>query len=191
MSSEERQGEILKIGLRIIHEEGYKNLTVRNIADRINISEPAIYRHFENKEEILRNLANMVFEKSQAPTNPNEYEDPYDLLGDLLYNHLERLEENPHITAVLFQGEIFREYPEIKELFTKHHEAKKETLKNIIKNGQEKGHFSKETDPEIFALLFMGAVRMSALEWRDNKFSYSLTEKADKITEELFKILKR
>lgn len=191
MGTEKRQEEILKTALKIIHEEGYKNLTVRNIADRINISEPAIYRHFDNKEEIVKNLAEMVFKENKIPIERGEHENPYDLLRDLLHNHFKRLEQNPYFTAVLFQSEIFREYPEVRKLFINHREEKKKILMKIVKDGQESGHFSEEADAEIFASLFMGGVRISALKWRDDGFSYPLTEKAGSIADELFKILRR
>lgn len=191
MSTEERQKEILNTTLEIVHEEGYKNLTVRNIASRINITEPAIYRHFDNKKDIVTNLAKKVFEEGQIRVNPEEYGNPFELLRDILLNHFERLERNPHITAILYQSEIFREYPEIKQLFITHSKKNEETLISIVKNGQEKGVFSKDVDPAIFALLFMGSVRVSMLKWRNEGFSYSLTEKADHIADDLFKILKK
>ncbi|KXB07436.1 hypothetical protein AKJ51_01235 [candidate division MSBL1 archaeon SCGC-AAA382A20] len=190
MRTENRQKEILKTALRIIHERGYKDLTVRNIADRIEISEPAIYRHFDNKEEIIRNLAKMVFEENYLVLDREEYENSYELLREILHRQFERLEENPYITAVLFQSEIFREYPEVERLFIEHRREKKDYLEKIVKKGQEKGHFSNDVDAETFALLFMGGVRMSALEWRNEEFSYSLTEEAGRIADELFKILK-
>lgn len=190
MSTEDRQKEILNTALEIIHEEGYKDLTVRNIADRIDISEPAIYRHFDNKEEIIRNLAEMVFEENIPLIDQDKYEDPYELLRQILSSKFERLEENPHITAVLFQSEIFREYPKVERLFIEHRQEKKDFLENIVKEGQKNGYFSHNVNSEIFALLFMGSVRMSALEWRDDDFSYSLTERTDQIADEIFKILR-
>lgn len=190
MSTEERQREILKTALEIIHDKGYKNLTVRSIADRVDISEPAIYRHFDNKEEIVKNLAEMVFKEDKILVEQGEHENPFDLLRDLLHSHFKRLEQTPHFTAVLFQSEIFREYPEVRKLFVDHREEKKKALERIVKDGQESGYFSKEADAEIFASLFMGVVRFSALKWRDDGFSYRLTEKASPIADQLFKILR-
>lgn len=190
MSTQARQGQILNTALEIIHERGYRDLTVRNIADRIDISEPAIYRHFDNKEEIIRNLARMVFEGNHLVLDREKYENPYELLREILHRQFEKLEENPYITAVLFQNEIFREYPEVERLFIEHRREKKDYLEEIVKKWQEKGYFSKDVDAEAFALLFMGGVRMSALKWRNEEFSYSLTEEADRIADELFKILR-
>ncbi len=191
MSTEDRQEEILNTALKLMHEEGPKALTVRNIADRIDISEPAIYRHFDNKKEIVRKLAEMVFKENSPRIDQEQYENPYDLLRETLYSQCEKLEENPYFTAVLFQSEIFREYPEVERLFIEHRREKEETLEKIVREGQEEGYFPNEVDAETFALLFMGGVRMTALKWRDEGFSHSLTEKADRIVDGLFEMLRR
>lgn len=191
MSTEERQKEILDVALNIIHKDGYKNLTVRNIANRIDISEPAVYRHFDNKEDIVRSLAEMMFNENSPDIDQEMYEDPHSLLKEILNSQFEELEEDPNVTAVLFHGELFREFPEVERLFVKHRQKKKEFLKKVVREGQERGYFSNDVNPEIFALIFMGSVRMSALEWRGEGFSYSLTGKTDQIANELFKILER
>ena len=49
----ERQQEIINVALKLINEKGIQGLTMKNLSKEIGISEPAIYRHFENKIEIL------------------------------------------------------------------------------------------------------------------------------------------
>ncbi|NLB03802.1 MAG: TetR/AcrR family transcriptional regulator, partial [Bacteroidales bacterium] len=48
-----RQTEIVETALNLINENGIQGLTIKNLSKKIGISEPAIYRHFENKIEIL------------------------------------------------------------------------------------------------------------------------------------------
>ena len=48
-----RQIEIIKASGYIISKFGLKELTIKNIAKHLGITEPAIYRHFENKEKII------------------------------------------------------------------------------------------------------------------------------------------
>ena len=49
----ERQQEIIGNALDLINEKGIQGLTIKNLANRLGITEPAIYRHFENKIQIL------------------------------------------------------------------------------------------------------------------------------------------
>ena len=51
-----RQEEITKEAIKLISEKGIQGLTIKNLSKRIGISEPAIYRHFEGKTDILLKL---------------------------------------------------------------------------------------------------------------------------------------
>jgi AcrR family transcriptional regulator len=51
-----RRGEILDAALAVFGEKGYKSGTMREIAARVGVSEPAIYRHYESKEAILTDI---------------------------------------------------------------------------------------------------------------------------------------
>ena len=53
MKRTKRQDEILDIALNLLADGGVKNLTMKRIAESIGVSEPAVYRHFKNKTEIV------------------------------------------------------------------------------------------------------------------------------------------
>lgn len=48
--------QILKEALRLFSEKGIKETTVRDIAKAVGITEGAIYRHFESKDQIVYEL---------------------------------------------------------------------------------------------------------------------------------------
>jgi AcrR family transcriptional regulator len=53
---EGRRGEILDAALAVFGDKGYEAGTMREIAARVGVSEPAIYRHYESKEAILADI---------------------------------------------------------------------------------------------------------------------------------------
>lgn len=53
---EGRRGEILDAALAVFGEKGYESGTMREIAKRIGVTEPALYRHYESKEAILADI---------------------------------------------------------------------------------------------------------------------------------------
>ena len=55
--------KILDAARRLIHENGYENLTIRKIADRIEYSPMSLYNHFADKDDILIALAREGFAK--------------------------------------------------------------------------------------------------------------------------------
>ena len=50
----ERQQQIVETAIKLIADKGIQNLTTKNLAKEIGISEPALYRHFSSKLEILK-----------------------------------------------------------------------------------------------------------------------------------------
>lgn len=180
-----RWNEILSIALEIIHRKGYYNLTIRNIADKIGISEAAIYRHFENKEEIISELCNLVFTKNKFWYEYTSSENPQKLLQDIMLNQLKILKANPYLSAILFQEDIFTEYPKIKEKMNQYRNRNENILKDIITEGQKNYKISTKIKPSVFAILYMGSIRILVLKWRQSNFSYPMEEEAKQILRQI------
>lgn len=53
---EGRRGEILDAALFVFSEKGYESGTMREIASRVGVTEPALYRHYPSKEALLEDL---------------------------------------------------------------------------------------------------------------------------------------
>lgn len=60
-SGPERIQEILDVSQKLFLSHGVENVTTRLIASEIGISQPALYKHFSSKQEILDRLVNQVF----------------------------------------------------------------------------------------------------------------------------------
>lgn len=52
-----RQDEILDRTIELIREAGMAGLTMKKVAERVGFTEPAIYRHFPNKQALLLGVA--------------------------------------------------------------------------------------------------------------------------------------
>lgn len=189
-SSEERCREIIKVGLTILHEEGKSKLTVGNIADRIGVSEAAVYKHFDSKQEIVEGMAKEAFTTEFIKLDDLNFNQPVQLLQAILSNLFSQLEQNPEMTAILFHDEIFSDYPEVRQLFQEHRSQKKAKLEILVEKGQTSGAFSQEFDPETFATIVIGSIRFTVMEWRQKGFAYSLTEKTAGLAQQLATILK-
>jgi AcrR family transcriptional regulator len=51
-----RRGEILDAALVVFSEKGYAGGTMRQIAARVGVSEPALYRHYPGKEALFKDV---------------------------------------------------------------------------------------------------------------------------------------
>lgn len=59
----ERQREILERARELVEESGLANLTLKKVAERVGFSEPAIYRHFASKQELVLALVDLLRER--------------------------------------------------------------------------------------------------------------------------------
>lgn len=55
-----RRDEILDRAVELIRENGLAGLTMKRVAERVGFTEPAIYRHFPNKQALLLGVADRL-----------------------------------------------------------------------------------------------------------------------------------
>ena len=187
-STAERKKEVLDIAKKIIYEKGFYRLTIRNISDKMNISEAAIYRHFKGKEDIIDQLTDLVFSEG-CTFDIESTENPVEVLKKFIDKQIEFFEKNPYLSIISFQDDMFREYPKIKEKFIHHQKKREDEIINLIQRGIEKNLIQNKVNPEVFASLYMGSIRITVLKWKNSNFNYSLSEKLQEIKRELFKYL--
>ncbi len=171
-----RQGEIMDQAVRLISEKGIQGLTVRSLAKRIGISEPAIYRHFESKTDILLGILTR-FEQSSLDRGamPGLGESPgLDQLEEFLLATLSRFRDRPEIAAVIFAEEIFQNEPrlskKVADIMRKHQEA----LQWLLARAQASGKIRSDVSAKDLGLFIQGGKRLLVSRWRISGHDFDL-----------------
>ena len=181
MSTEitERQQEIINVSLALITESGIQSLTIKNLAKRIGFAESAIYRHYENKIQIL--LAILDFFKRNTEqlfsNHLNSNENALIRIEKLFVTHFRKFTNTPSLVAVIFSEEIFRNE---KELCTKVAEIMNLNIANlttIIKDGQQKGEIRNDIEASHLATMILGSLRMFVKQWSMANYKFDLIAK--------------
>lgn len=176
-----RQHKILQISLEIISEEGVQNFTMRQIAQKLGTSEPAIYRHFPNKTAILEALLEQL--SSQHKVAAKKFLNGRDFTGiaGFFKNVLSVLAEKPALSAVIFSEEIFQNEPVLREKVAS---IMKKTESAVIVHLK---HFPSLCLPSVkhTAWLFLGSVRFLVTRWRVSGFSFDLKNEGAVFIDEL------
>jgi TetR/AcrR family fatty acid metabolism transcriptional regulator len=183
-----RREEALIAAMTIIHNEGIHHLTLRRVAEGLGISEAALFRHFKDKEDLIDLLASKVFDQYMA-REPEDREDIDAGLLAMMAAQFSSFQRTPEATSVLFQEELFREYPAIKERFDKRRRQRADRIARIVRNAQAKRQVARDIDPEVFALIYMGAMRNAVVEWRSEGCASDLLSKAVPLHSHLVRIL--
>ncbi len=100
----ERREQILAVALRLFGERGAGNVTTRQIAEAVGISQPSLYAHFASADAIAEELCVRSFETLQARFSAMaaEYPDPWQRVDMLGRAYIEFGIENPDMYRIAF-----------------------------------------------------------------------------------------
>jgi AcrR family transcriptional regulator len=178
---------ILDAARELFVAEGYANVSIRKIAERIEYSPAAIYGYFPSKDDIFYALAEEGFRllhRSEAP-HPPANEAPLEQLRERLWLFYEFSKEQPQYFALMF---VDRSVPSIRcvyERFPFAREAKQVLiahLQSCIDSGVLPPHVSALV---AFRLLITGLLGIATMRLSDR---LSPDENADDIARDVLDV---
>ncbi len=179
----ERQQEIINKALEIISTEGIQGLTIKNISKKIGISEPAIYRHFDSKINILISILEMLKNDSQTIFD-NKFSDSansIDRISSLFLTHFKMFSKKPELASVLFSEELFQNENILKTKVAEVIEHNSKILVSIIVSGQENEELRNDLKAENIAIMIMGTLRLFVKKWQFSGFKFNIVEEGIQI----------
>jgi len=163
----ERQRQIVNIAIKLVSEHGIQNLTIKNIAREIGFSEPALYRHFDSKFDIVMALLDRFQEISNFVLSKTEQANLTSIqkIEKFLFDRYKRFTEDPHTAKVMFSEGIFRDDPRYshKMLSIMHQHAN--TVQEIIREGQLNEELRSDIEPKDLFKIIFGSMRLLVKQW--------------------------
>jgi AcrR family transcriptional regulator len=174
----ERQSEILEAAIDLIHKKGIQGLTIKNLANSIGVTEPAIYRHFENKISILnaildilkQDIGSILSKKLQPEAKPLEK------IDQMFSNHFEFFKMNPAVASVVFAEELFRNEPSLTKKIAEVIEQNNRAIVATITEGQQRKEIRSDISAENLSTMIMGTLRLFVKRWQLTGYGFDLTE---------------
>ncbi len=157
-STEIRQQQIKSAVLNIIATEGLSRLSTRNLADKVGLSEGAIFRHFKTKRdimlaimqdvesELIGELRRIALKNEPAPQR----------LFDYLCAHVRYLVEKKGVTILLFSEAAHLNDSELKNRLHSILNMQKQLVSKIFQDGIVAGEWDATLQTESLASLYMG-----------------------------------
>ena len=165
----ERQIEIMEAATLRIDKFGIQELTIKNLASDLNLSEAALYRHFKSKNEIMLGLLNYFIEelKTRLSKILNKTDrKASELLIDIFDSQLKTFVKKPSIVTVIFSESIFQFNKELSATVSTMMEMMQNNIEKIVKKGQEDGSISKIVGTSTLTTIIMGGMRITVLKWK-------------------------
>lgn len=171
-----RQIEIINASTELINQGGIQQLTTKALAEKMGFSEPAIYRHFKNKTDILSSVLNyfgMGLKTKMTELIEGDGKG-IDKLKQIIDFQFEQFSNHPAIVMVIFAETSFQYEEKLSNAVYNILTNKKERVVSIIEQGQKDRSIRSDVDPNQLASVFMGSMRFTILQWRLNNYSNDL-----------------
>lgn len=162
-SSDVRRTEIVDAVLRLSIEVGPDRLTIQAVADAVGITQPAVFRHFANREALWIGVAEVVAARMRRAWDAAEAAaiDPADRIRRLIAAQAGVVAAEPSILAIVFSHELRVGNAALAEVFRG---LMAELAKRLAAAFAAAGSRARVA-PADGALLVLGLVQSSALRW--------------------------
>ena len=190
MELTKRQMDIITAAIDVIATMGYEKLTTKNLAAQIKVTEAALYRHFESKNELMgmilgyfEKISCRVIEDIKADNLP-----PVERIKRFVLDRYELFGQNPNLARVMFSEELFKNVP----AFTDHYQMIMHTHRNevigYIKAAQEDGSIYQKLDPGDLFRMIVGSMRFTVLQWNLSGQRFDLRAEGAQLLETIIKL---
>ena len=188
-----RQEQIKKAVLEIIADEGLHNMSTRNLAKKIGLTEGAIFRHFPTKRDIIKGIMDdvandLIGSLRNIVLSPIKAEDK---LFNYLCRNVMYLKENRGITILLFSEAAHLGDKELKEKLNQILSEQKQFIIKIVKDGISEGVWDKNVNAEDVAIIYMGIPITFNIEMVLNKIGLNADNFCKRMYSIILKALKK
>ena len=182
MSKDLIKEKIIAESIDLFMTYGLKSVTMDDIAKHLGMSKKTIYQHFKDKEDIIIQATNEVFNAENRMMCA--IEDEAENAVEQLYKLTIQLRETIKSTSTTALYDMKKYYPRAWEKYKdyKHNVIYNSVIDNL-KRGIKEGLFRSNINPEILAQLRIGEIELSFDKEFFPKDEFSLVEIHDQLFE--------
>ena len=190
----ERQIEIMEAATLRIDKFGIQELTIKNLASDLSLSEAALYRHFKSKNEILLGLLTyFILEMNErlAVIIEDKELQPSELLKKVFVSQLNTFVQKPAIVSVIFSEGIFQFNKELSDKVSTMMALMQKNINALIVRGQKDAVYQKLLGADTITTIIMGSMRMVVLKWKLSGNKSNLVNDGKNVLNGLLKMLEK
>lgn len=173
-----RREKIILSAIDLINEFGILNISTKEIAKRLKISESTIFKQFPKKNDLVLTVLEQfsIYDNDIFTTATSPPRDPKEAILFYIDFYMTYYENYPAITALISAYEMLRGIPELeskaKEILIK----RQGFMKQLIDAAQAAGLIRKNISSERLAGIFTATCKEICLRWRIMNFDFSLRQ---------------
>lgn len=162
----DRREQIVSVALELLAQTSIESLTTRDLATAMGLTQPALFRHFRNREALLVGVvehARAQLEKTAVAifSAGGRAVEQLSELGAALLEHAER---QPGLPRLLFASTT-ESAGEVREALRGVVAMQQSVVAELVRQGQREGEIDRAIDAGAAATLFVGMLQGLILRW--------------------------
>ncbi len=161
LSTEERQSEIIRVSIELAAEKGVDSVTTQDMADAMNLTQGAIFRHFATKDDIwvavivwVRERLMKVLDKAASGAS-----DPLQAIELMFFAHIAFISKHPAIPRLLFSELLHKKNSKLRQLIEGIISGYEAKVAGLLEQGKAQSQVSADLDSQSAAVLYIGMIQ--------------------------------
>jgi len=172
-SSQERKVMIINAARDLVIRDGVQALTIKNLSRKNKISEPAVYRHFKNKQAILAalidDLEHNLMEAIDTPVRM--YKNPLERLREIMKAHMVFTEKKKGVLFGITAESIHFNDDFLRRKILGVIEKYKLKIREILLDAKRKGFLREDINLDAVGLTFFGLIQAAIVQYALTNYS--------------------
>ncbi len=161
LSTEERQSEIIRVAVELAAEKGADSVTTQDMADAMQLTQGAIFRHFATKDDIwvavmqwIRDRLMKVLDKAAADAS-----DPLEAIERMFFAHIAFIGKHPAIPRLLFSELLHKKNSKLRQLIQEIISGYEAKVAGLLESAKSQSLASDDLDSKSAAVLYIGMIQ--------------------------------
>lgn len=161
LSSEERQGEIIRVAVELAADKGVDSVTTQDMADAMHLTQGAIFRHFATKDDIwiaviewVRERLMKVLDKAAADAT-----DPLNAIERMFFAHIAFISKHPAIPRLLFSELLHKKNSKLRQLIEGIISGYEAKIADLLDAAKSQSLVPDDLDSQSAAVLYIGMIQ--------------------------------
>ena len=161
LSSEDRQSEIIRVAVELAADKGVDSVTTQDMADAMQLTQGAIFRHFATKDDIwvavmqwIRDRLMKVLDKAAADAT-----DPLNAIERMFFAHITFISKHPAIPRLMFSELLHKKNSKLRQLIQGIISGYEAKIAGLLEAAKTQSQVSDELDSQSAAVLYIGMIQ--------------------------------
>jgi len=179
ISIHQKREYIVFTAIDLIHENGIHNVSTKEIARRLGISEGSVFKSYPKKDDLLMAVLERfsMYDDDMYRTASDRNTNPIEAIYFFINQYLAYCENYPAITSLFQVNDALKGHPELDNKLNEIHSRRQESMKRFITKAQEVALIDVSSDPDLIVDIINSIIKGMIAKWRVMNYQFSVQKR--------------